>query len=170
MTGRLPARVGLGLAGLQRERLPHPPVGFSPALGQIPLHRLDDLGAAGGEMPDQLGGEPGQVGGPVDDRLPRDAQLLGELVAEQRLVDRAAGFGVGVGPFGVDRPPSATRPHPVDHHHVGVDLRIVGPGGEVVKGRRHVALRVEGSGGEAVIPSASRYRTPSLDWEHRSSM
>ncbi len=141
--GRLPRRVGLGLAGLQGERSATPAGGLLPPLGQIPLHRLGDLGAAGGEMPDQLRGEPDEVSGPVDDRLPGDAQLFGELVAEQRLVDRAAGFGVGVGPFGVDGPPSATRPHPVDHHHVGVDLRIVGPGGEVVEGRRHVALRVE---------------------------
>ena len=50
---------------------------------------------------------------------------------------------MGIGTLGIDRPPSLTSPHSVDHHNMGVNLRVVGSGGEVIESRRDIALRLQ---------------------------
>ena len=75
-----------------------------------------------------------------------DAEAAGELVSEGGLVDGAAGFGVGVGAFAVDGPPAVFGPHPVDDDDVGVDLGVVGSGGEVVEPGGDISVGFDGAG------------------------
>ena len=51
----------------------------------------------------------------------------GELVPEHRLVDDAACLGVQVVASGFQGSPAVFGVDPVDHHHVGVQLGVVGP-------------------------------------------
>ena len=65
---------------------------------------------------------------------PGQAEALGELAAEHRVVEVGGGQGVPVDLLRVHRGPLAIRAvQQVRHDQVGVQLRVVGPGGAVLE-------------------------------------
>ena len=77
---------------------------------------------------EQLVGDAGDLGLPVDDRPPRDPEAVGQLGAQHRLVQPAEHPLMPLQVAGVERPPAAVVGlHLGRDHGVGVDLRVVGP-------------------------------------------
>ena len=65
------------------------------------------------------------VGDPVADLAPLDAERDGQVVAQLRLVQVADRLGRRVQPAGVERRPLAVlAEHHVRHEHVGVEVRV----------------------------------------------
>jgi hypothetical protein len=59
-------------------------------------HVLEDLGAATGEVLDQLSRDAEDVGRPVGDRRPAHTEAFGEVGAQRGLVEVAGGLGLAV--------------------------------------------------------------------------
>ena len=100
-----------------------------------------DLRAPGGEGPHHRRVDPGQlVGAPCGGR-PLDPQDLGQPVAEVGAVEGAGGPGVGTQAAAVERrPPPVGAVAEVGHHHVGVQVGVVGPAQPVGEAGGHQAV------------------------------
>ena len=153
--------VGGGFAGHGRPL----PAGRVPALpGSELLDRVGqccvDLRRALREHLQQLGRDAGDLGLAVDDRPPGDAVAVGELGAQHRLVQAAQHPLVPLQEPGVQGPPP-----PIDgldlgrDHGVGVELRVVGPGGGLAE-RRHRQPEGVGMQPAALMPDAGGRPVP----------
>ncbi len=104
------------------------------------LHVLEDLGASPREMVDHCAWHAGDVGGPALDGVPAQAQALGELGAQRRLVEVAGRLRVPVQQPPVQRGPAAVRTlRRVRDHDVRVQQRITRARGPVPERRRDEA-------------------------------
>jgi hypothetical protein len=98
-----------------------------------------ELVATPGERLDLGAGEPDNVGHPIVDRLPPNPQPLRQLPSEYRFVKVPGGQLKPIQQPAIHRPP-----HPIDtfdlvgHHHMGMELRVVGPGSELGERSRHI--------------------------------
>ncbi len=133
----------LRLAGLQGELLQHPGVDPTAMPSRIRFRRFEDLGPTCREMFQQLRGEAADVGDPVHDRSPRHTEPSGELVPQHRLIDGAACLCVQVVASGFQGSPAVFGVNPVDHNHMGMKLRVVGPRCEVVECCGYPSFRVD---------------------------
>jgi hypothetical protein len=125
-----------------------------------------DLRRAFRERLQQLGWDAGDLGLAVDDRPPRDAVAVGELGPQHRLIQAAQRPLVPLQEPGIQGPPP-----PIDgldlarDHSMGVDLRVVSPGGDLTE-RRHrqpdsvgmqpATVRADPSGGPVPLQVAQR--------------
>ena len=123
--------VVLALACRQRRGL-----GGQEGVPATPSQLADDLGAAPGEVLDQLAGEAGEVGRPLGHLAPLEPEVPADLVAQARLVDESRRLGALVERSRVQRCPAAVRPlGAIGDHDVGVQQRIAGPRGSMTKAR-----------------------------------
>jgi hypothetical protein len=112
-------------------------------LVDLRLHRGVDLGGTLGEDGDQLGGEAGDLGLPVDDREPVDPEAVGEFAAQHRLVQAAQHPLLQFQIAAVEGEPAAVdRLHLGRDHGVGVDLGVVGTRRRLPERRNRQALGV----------------------------
>ncbi len=130
--GLLGLRVGLGLAGCQGCGL----AGADAVVAPFGL-LCQDLGAARGEGSQERGVveavDLGGAGARVD-VAPADVQALGQLGAENSVVDAVGCHGVGVQPLGVQRGPATIRAERgVLDQDVGVPLGVPFAAGAVVE-------------------------------------
>ena len=83
---------------------------------------------------EEVGREAGDLGDPLHRHGPGDPETCGELGAQHRVVQVAAGERVPVDGLRVDRGPPAVRAvQQVRHHQVGVQLRVPRPRGVVLE-------------------------------------
>ena len=133
------------------------PAGRVPALPVPELVDLDgqrgvDLGGPLREHLQQLGRDAGDLGLAVDDRPPRDPVAVGELGPQHRLVQAAQHPLVPLQVAGVQRQPPPVGGLDLGRDHgVGVQLRVVGPGGGLAE-RRHRQPERVGMQPAAVMP------------------
>lgn len=102
-----------------------------------------DVAGAAGELFDQRRRHAGDLPGGVAvasawPSFPADAESVGEVVAEDRLVEFGGGNRPRVQRGAVDGAPLAVAggPDPIADHHVGVQVRVVGAGVVMVEGGR----------------------------------
>ena len=118
-----------------------------------------DLLASLGEGHDLVSGEAVDVGHPVADGLPADPESFGETGSEFGFVEVSGGELVPVQETSVDGPPDIVDTlDPVPHDHVGVELRIVRPAGELGEPRRHVPLGANRPSLNPIAGASHRHR------------
>ena len=137
-----------------------------------------DVGAALGEHVEQLVGDAGDLGLTVDDRPPLDAEAVGQLGAQHRLVQAAEHPLMPLQVAGVERVPAAVGGlHLGRDHGVGVDLRIIGPRRRLAERRHRQPVRVRmqtaavgrGSGSSTrTAPDAPAPRSTATSWASSS--
>ena len=142
----------LGPAGVERRQLGAAGAGLAPV-----GHGFDDLLAALGVGLDPLPGDARDLGPAVVDLGPLDAEALGELVAQDRLVEEAGGAGVLVDERAVQRPEAAVDAlgH-VGHQQVGVEVGIAGPAGAVAERGHGQAVPADALGAGVAAPGHGR--------------
>jgi hypothetical protein len=128
----------------------------------MPLERegRDDVGAAARERLDQRPRDALEVGVAVGDRTEGDVEAAAEFGTELGLVEVAGGLGVQVQMPGIQRPPAAVigRVGEVGDQHVGVQQRIIRPGGPVPEPgghepvRRHLLVAALAAAGVGGVP------------------
>ena len=124
-----------------------------------------DLGAPAAERAQHGRRHTGDVGDPVANRRPLDAQLARELAPQPRLVEVTGGLGVGV-----DAPPVKRRPLPVGaereirDEHVGVQLRVASARSAMAERRRDEPIALDRL---SAAGSAARHRRLALHVSHR---
>src|SRR5581483_10013458 len=100
------------------------------------LHALRDLDGTIREGEDHRALESRDVGLAVDHGTPLHTKGLGEFLAQLRLVDVAARFGIRVQQAAVERAPAAVvAVDQVRHKHVGVEVGVAGPARAVAERR-----------------------------------
>lgn len=106
-----------------------------------------DLLAALREGHDLVPGEPFDVGDTVVDLLPADPEPFGEPATQLGFVQVAGRELVAVQEPPVDGPPHTVDTlDPVPDHDVGVELRVVGPAGELGEPRRDIPVAADRPG------------------------
>ena len=119
----------LGRAGVEER----PAGGVHAGLAAFGEAGFDGL-AARGELPAQVRGDAGHLGQASAYGRPLQAEVLGELAAQDGLVDVAGGELVAVEGGGVDgRPLPVLAAEQVGDHDVGVQLGVVGAAGTVLE-------------------------------------
>ena len=114
-----------------------------PEVVELVGERDVDVGAALGEHAEQLVGHAGDLGLAVDDRPPLDAEPVGELGAEDGLVEAAEHPLVPLQVAGVERVPAAVGCLDLGGDDgVGVDLRVVGSRRGLTERRHREPVRV----------------------------
>ena len=122
--------------------------------------RLVDVGGPLREHVEELVGDAGDLGLTVDDRAPVDTETVGELGAQDRLVEAAEHPLVPLQVAGVERQPATVRRlHLGGDDGVGVDLWIVGPRRRLAERRHRQPVRVRDAAGRRSSGSGSSTRT-----------
>ena len=105
--------------------------------------RVVDVAGPLREHVEQLVGDAGDLGLAVDDRSPVDAEAVGELGAQHRLVEAAEHPLVPLQVAGVERQPATVGGLDLGRDHgVGVDLRVIGPRRRLAERRHRQPVRV----------------------------
>ena len=127
-----------------------------------------DVGGPLGERVQELVGGAGDLGLAVDDRLPGDAEGVGELAAQHGLVEGAEHALVAFDVAGVEGQPAAVDSlHLRRDQRVGVELWVVGARGRLAE-RRH--RQAAGVGVEAATVAAdARRRAVALEVGERGA-
>ena len=129
-------------------------------------HRVLDRRGALGEHRQQILRHAGDLGLALHDRPPLDAEPVGELVAQHRLVQAAEHPLMPLQIAGIERqPPALDGLHLRRDHGVGVDLRVIGPRRRLAEHRHRQALRVRMQ--PAAVMSDPRRRPEPLQMRQR---
>ena len=124
-----------------------------------------DLLASPREGAQDPGWDPGEVGDPVSDRSPFDAEATRQLSAELGLVEVADRLGPGIQGPGVERGPAAVgrRVHDVGDHHVGMEMRIASAGCPVPERGGDEAVGFDPLGAGLAAPGPGGHGLEELD-------